>query len=140
MPTWRSTARPPDRSVVPLKLVTFEMRSISSVGRSFVIVRFNLKRNANSAIEDVRNRISSALPELPLDAFPPQVNKFDVDMAPVLSIALSGKRSQRELTELASKVVKLQLERADGVGEVEVYGGLERAINIWIDADRLKRP
>jgi HAE1 family hydrophobic/amphiphilic exporter-1 len=29
------------------------------------------------------------------------------------------------------------LERVGGVGEVQVVGGLERAINVWIDADRL---
>src|SRR5205814_6459400 len=50
---------------------------------------------------------------------------------------LSGDRSIRELTEYADKVVKVQLERAGGVGEVDVVGGLDRAINIWIDAQRL---
>ena len=114
-----------------------EMRSISSVGRSFIIIRFNLKRSANNAVEDVRNRIASTLPELPPDAFPPQVNKFDVDAAPVMSISLAGPRGLRELTELADKIVKIQLERSEGVGEIEVMGGLDRAINIWIDADRL---
>jgi multidrug efflux pump subunit AcrB len=31
----------------------------------------------------------------------------------------------------------VQLERAGGVGEVNVVGGLERAINVWVDAERL---
>ena len=43
----------------------------------------------------------------------------------------------RELTELADKVVRVQLERASGVGEVRLVGGQERAIKIWVDADRL---
>src|SRR6185436_20113850 len=59
------------------------------------------------------------------------------DSSPVLTIALSGERSLRELTELADKTVRVQLERASGVGEVQIVGGLERAINVWIDADRL---
>jgi HAE1 family hydrophobic/amphiphilic exporter-1 len=41
------------------------------------------------------------------------------------------------LTEIADKTVKVQLERSAGVGEVRLVGGLERAINIWVDADRL---
>jgi HAE1 family hydrophobic/amphiphilic exporter-1 len=41
------------------------------------------------------------------------------------------------LTELADKIVKVQIERSFGVGEVEIVGGLERAINVWVDADRL---
>ena len=54
-----------------------------------------------------------------------------------LSIALSGNLSLRELTEIADKIVKVPLERSPGVGEVQIVGGLERAINIWVDADRL---
>ncbi len=114
-----------------------EMRSICGVGRAFIIVRFNLDRDPNSAAEDVRNRVSGALAELPDDVLPPQVSKFDVDSAPVLTLAMSGDRTVRELTEMADKIVRVQLERSEGVGEVEVSGGLARAINIWVDADRL---
>src|SRR6476620_9529015 len=45
-----------------------EMRSISGVGRSFLIIRFNLKRDANAAVEDVRGRVAATMPELPPDA------------------------------------------------------------------------
>jgi HAE1 family hydrophobic/amphiphilic exporter-1 len=114
-----------------------ELRSISGLGRTFIIVRFNLNRNAAAATEDVRNRVSATLPELPQDIFAPQVSKFDVDAAPVMTLSMSGDRPVRELTELADKVARVHLERADGVGEVEVFGGLSRAINIWVDADRL---
>ncbi|MBM3823827.1 MAG: efflux RND transporter permease subunit [Verrucomicrobia bacterium] len=114
-----------------------EMRSIAGVGRCFIILRFNLNRDPNSALEDVRGRVSATLPELPPDMDPPMISKFDVDSAPILSIALSGDRPIRELTELADKTVKVQLERSEGVGEVEIMGGLQRAINVCVDADRL---
>jgi HAE1 family hydrophobic/amphiphilic exporter-1 len=55
----------------------------------------------------------------------------------VITIALSADRPLRELTELADKVVRPLLERSGGVGEVEIVGGLERAINVWVDAARL---
>jgi HAE1 family hydrophobic/amphiphilic exporter-1 len=66
------------------------------------------------------------------------VQKFDNDSTPVVTLALSADRSLRELTELGDKIVRPQLERISGVGEVQVVGGLERAINVWIDAERLK--
>src|SRR4029453_15422893 len=50
---------------------------------------------------------------------------------------LSAYRSFAELTELGDKMVRPQLERVGGVGEVRVVGGLDRAINVWIDAERL---
>ncbi|HYE64784.1 MAG TPA: efflux RND transporter permease subunit, partial [Pyrinomonadaceae bacterium] len=114
-----------------------QLRSISGQGTSIVIATFNLDRDIDTAAQDVRDRVSTVVRELPEDAMPPVVQKFDNDNAPVITIALSAERSLRELTELADKIVKVQLERAGGVGEVRVVGGLERAINVWVDAERL---
>lgn len=114
-----------------------QLRSVSAAGVSIVIVTFKLDREIDTAAQDVRDRVSTVIRELPEDATPPIVQKFDNDSAPVLTIALSADRPLRELTELADKIVKVQLERAGGVGEVNVVGGLERAINVWVDAERL---
>ena len=89
------------------------------------------------AAQDVRDKVSIAARLLPRDIRPPIISKLDNDQAPVLTLALSGDRSLRELTELADKTVKVDLERALGVGEVRLVGGLQRAVNVWIDADRL---
>jgi hydrophobe/amphiphile efflux-1 (HAE1) family protein len=114
-----------------------ELRSVSGQGTSFVIATFKLDRNLESAAQDVRDRVNTLGRQLPEDATPPVVQKFDNDSSPVLTIALSGDRSIRELTELGDKTARVQLERVSGVGEVRVVGGLERAINVWIDAERL---
>ncbi|HEV8169171.1 MAG TPA: efflux RND transporter permease subunit, partial [Pyrinomonadaceae bacterium] len=114
-----------------------ELRSVSGQGTAIVIATFKLDRNLESAAQDVRDRVNTLGRQLPEDATPPVVQKFDNDSTPVMTIALSADRSLRELTELGDKVVRPQLERIGGVGEVRVVGGLERAINVWIDADRL---
>ena len=114
-----------------------ELRSVSGQGTAIVIATFKLDRNLESAAQDVRDRVNTLGRQLPEDATPPVVQKFDNDSTPVLTIALSADRSLRELTELGDKIVRPQLERIGGVGEVRVVGGLERAINVWIDAERL---
>src|SRR5512142_237428 len=114
-----------------------ELRSVSGSGSSFVIVTFDLRRDIDSATQDVRDRVSIVLRDLPRDVDPPIVAKADTDQSPILSISLSGPRSQRELTEIADKIVKTQIERSRGVGQVDIVGGLERAISIWVDAVRL---
>jgi HAE1 family hydrophobic/amphiphilic exporter-1 len=114
-----------------------ELRSISGQGSSFVIATFKLDRNLESAAQDIRDRVNSLGRSLPEDATPPVIQKFDNDSTPVVTISLSADRSIRELTELADKTARVQLERVSGVGEVRVVGGLDRAINIWIDAERL---
>ncbi len=114
-----------------------ELRSISGEGASVVIVQFDLERDIDVAAQDVRDRVATVVRNLPAGTDPPVVSKFDNDSSPILTIALAGNRSVRELTEIADKTVKPVLERAAGVGEVRLVGGLERAISIWIDADRL---
>ena len=114
-----------------------ELRSASGQGTSFVMATFNLDRDIDVAAQDVRDRVATVLNRLPDDVDPPVISKFNNEDSPILTIAVSGDRSLRELTEIADKIVKVQLERSVGVGEVRIVGGLERAINIWIDADRL---
>ncbi len=115
-----------------------ELRSISGQGNSFIIATFNLDRNVDTAAQDIRDRVASVVRDLPEDTLPPVVSKFDNDSQPVMTIALSADRSIRELTEIADKRVKVLLERAPGVGEINIVGGLERAINVWIDPAKLE--
>src|SRR5262245_41824094 len=115
----------------------FELRSITSPGNSIIIVTFNLNRPIDVATQDVRDKVAIAVRNLPRDIRPPVISKTDNDQSPVLTVAVSGDRSLRELTELAERTVKVDIERAAGVGEVRLIGGLSRAVNVWIDADRL---
>lgn len=114
-----------------------ELRSVSAPGQSMLNITFNLNRDVDTAAQDVRDRVSSVIRRLPEDIDAPIILKQDSDNSPTLSIALSGRMSIRELTEIADKIVKVPLERSAGVGEVQIVGGLERAISIWVDADRL---
>ncbi|MGC3957055.1 MAG: efflux RND transporter permease subunit [Verrucomicrobiota bacterium] len=114
-----------------------ELRSVNGAGNTFVVATFNLDRDIDVAAQDVRDRVSGVVRELPRDMDPPTISKSDTDQQPILSLTVSGNRSRRELTEIADKIIKTQIERSPGVGEVNVVGGLERAINIWVDADRL---
>ena len=114
-----------------------ELRSICGPGTVIVIVTFNLNRQIDVAAQDVRDKVAIAVRNMPREILPPIIAKFDNDQAPVVTIALSGERSLRELTEIADKQVRPQLERSTGVGEVRIVGGLLRSVNIWVDPDRL---
>src|SRR5918992_2338095 len=47
-----------------------ELRSISSQGTSFVIATFKLDRDLETAAQDVRDRVSSVIRQLPDDVLP----------------------------------------------------------------------
>jgi HAE1 family hydrophobic/amphiphilic exporter-1 len=114
-----------------------ELRSICGPGTAIVIVTFNLNRQIDVAAQDVRDKVAIAVRNMPREILPPIIAKFDNDQAPVVTIALSSERSLRELTEIADKNIRPQLERSTGVGEVRIVGGLPRSVNIWVDPDRL---
>lgn len=114
-----------------------ELRSTTKEGLSHVVVIFHLERNREAAVQDVRDKVAAVTAKLPAGTDPPVVMKFDVEASPILSIAVAGKRSLREVTELARKLIKEDLETLPGVGSVTLVGGLERAINIEIDPQRL---
>ena len=114
-----------------------ELRSISGPGSSNVIVTFRLDRDIDTAAQDVRDKVAAVVRRLPREVDPPIVSKFDNDSTPVMTFALSGPVSLRELSEIADKTVKPVLERSKGVGEVALVGQAERTINIFMDADKL---
>ena len=114
-----------------------ELRSVSREGVSLVIVSFVLERDSEQATQDVRDKVSTILGQLPEGVDPPIINKVDPDAAPIMSVSVSGKRSLREITEIADKQFKQQLESVTGVGQVLLVGGRQRAIQVEVDADRL---
>ena len=114
------------------------LTSTSSEGVSQVVVSFRLEKDADVATQEVRDKVNRILPLLPRTITQPTVEKRDPDAAPVLTIALTADAPVRDITEYADKVLRRQLESADGVGQVLVLGGRRRQINVVFDADRLR--
>lgn len=114
-----------------------ELRSISRQGVSLLILTFNVNRDIDAATQDVRDAVNSVLNRLPVDIDPPVVRKQDVDSSPILTLAVSGHRDQRELYVLADRCVKDVIESAPGVGQVTIAGATERAVQVNIEARRL---
>ncbi|HWM84938.1 MAG TPA: efflux RND transporter permease subunit, partial [Kofleriaceae bacterium] len=108
------------------------LRSVNLESVTQVLVQFDLETQVDQAAQDIRDRISSILPQLPEGIDPPKVQKFDVGAAPIMSVALSGKLAPRDLTKLADDVVKERIQRIRGVGSVELIGGREREIHVLI--------
>ncbi len=114
-----------------------EMRAMVSEGQASIIVTFVLERDIGEAAEDVREKVSAAVRNLPPNVLPPTVAKADPDSDPIVTLAVSGTRSVRELTEIADKQVRRALETVDGVAGVDISGGSYRQINVFMDLDKL---
>jgi len=115
-----------------------ELRSTSVEGVSQVFITFLLEKNPDVAAQEVRNKIDLIVNDLPVTAEQPMVQKLDTDAAPVVRIAVSAPRSLREVTDIADKKIKQQIESINGVGNVQIVGGRTREIQIWVDPDKLR--
>ena len=113
------------------------IRSTSVESLSVVTVTFNLNRQIDVAAQDVRDAVASVISQMPRDAKPPLIKKLDTDSSPVITLVLAGQRTPRELYEIAEREVKDSVESVGGVGQALIVGGRRRAVNIWIDADRM---
>jgi len=114
-----------------------ELSSQTKEGLSRIVVQFRLERDGGEAAQDVRDKVSVVMAQLPESVDPPVVVKFDFDASPIMRIAVSGERDAREITEIARKRIKEEIETISGVGSVTIIGGEARAIQIFVDTDKL---
>lgn len=114
-----------------------ELRSTTIEGQSQVFVSFILDRDIEGAAQDVREKVATILAQLPQGTEAPVIEKFDFDAAPVLALVVSGRRSAREITELADKRIKRALEGVKDIGAVTLVGQRKREIQIAVDPNRL---
>lgn len=115
-----------------------ELRSTSVEGVSQVFITFLLEKSPDIAAQEVRNKVDLIVNDLPVTAEQPIVQKLDTDAAPVVRIAVSAPRSPREVTDVADKKIKQQIESINGVGQVQIIGGRTREIQVWVDPDKLR--
>ncbi len=114
------------------------LTSSSSDGNSNIRIEFNLDRDIDAATNDVRDRVSRIIDDLPVEADVPEVQKQDSNDDVIMWLNLvSDKLTVPELTDYASRYLVDQFSVADGVARVRIGGGQEYAMRIWVDRFRL---
>lgn len=112
--------------------------SQSEDGRSRIEIEFDIDMDINAAANDIRDRISGALRNLPDDADNPEVTKADSSEEIVVWLSLSGADySITELTDYANRFLVDSLSVQPGVARVRVGGGSDYAMRVWLDRNAL---
>ena len=115
-----------------------EITARISEGRGQITVRFVLERDLNDASNDVREKVASAVRNMPPELLPPVITKVDPDADPVMSLIVSSDAmSLRTLTELTDKQIARVIQTVNGVGQVSLAGGRAREIHIVVDVEKL---
>ncbi|WP_020473186.1 efflux RND transporter permease subunit [Zavarzinella formosa] len=133
-----SVTKPIEEAVNTISSID-ELRSSTKEGFSQVVVQFKLDKNGDIAAQEVDAKVRTILSQLPVGTDPPIIDKLSLDATPVMTIVISGNRDMREITEIARKRLKEELETTSGVGSVVLVGGRPRAVHVIVDPDKLAK-
>ena len=121
------------RTIAGLK----KMTSASTEGYSSVTLEFDAGENIDLILDDVREAVDAAKPDLPDEADEPKITEINLSMFPVLSAALYGPVSERSLVATA-RSLRDKLEALPGVLEVEIGGDRDEIVEVIIDAGSIE--
>ncbi len=114
------------------------LTSVSRDGRSTIRVEFDLEVDLETAANDVRDKVSRAVRNLPPDTEPPIVSKADADASPIIFLNIkSQQRSLLELSEIAERTFKERLQTIPGVSEIAIWGERRYSMRLWMDPFKL---
>lgn len=118
------------------------VRSISSAsnqGSSSITVEFNLSANLEAAANDVRDKVSQTVRQLPQDIDGlPTVTKSDANSNAILSLTIqSDTRSQLEVSDFAENVLAERFQTIPGISTIQIWGQKRYAMRLWLDPVRL---
>ena len=113
--------------------------SSSSQGTSNITVEFNLDVDLETAANDVRDKVSQAVRQLPQDIdAPPVVSKADANSDAILTLTLqSDTKNQLQVSDYAENVIAERLQTIPGVSGVQIWGQKRYAMRIWMDPAKL---
>jgi HAE1 family hydrophobic/amphiphilic exporter-1 len=113
------------------------MTSRNLEGVTMVVIEFELEVESGPALQEVRDKVAAIERDLPPGIDPPVIQRFDTGAVPVATVALASNLPKDELTRIADKIVKQELQQIAGVGQIDLVGGQEREIRVEVDPGKL---
>ncbi len=108
------------------------LSSSSSFGSSTIMIEFEAEADLEIAIQDLKEAVDRAKPNLPDDATDPMVIKAEANDYPIISFSIIGEKSLSELTAI-TEYLQDELEKVKGISEVSLLGGQYKNIEITLD-------
>ncbi len=114
------------------------MTSRSEEGRSIVSLEFARSTDISEAANDVRASLDRLRDDLPTEADPPGIWKFDPNSQEIIDISVTSTRDLEALTRVLEREIAQRFEQIPGVGSIDIGGGVYREIQVQLRRDRLK--
>jgi HAE1 family hydrophobic/amphiphilic exporter-1 len=103
---------------------------------AYIVTEFNLGENGLEKQQEIKGQVDSIVYDLPEDMEQPVVKKLNINQQTVMDLAVSG-ADLREAYEFADKILSQRMAAIPGVASVDIFGGRERAIRVYLDPQRM---
>ena len=114
------------------------MTSKSQLGSSTITVNMKLNTDPNAALSDVLAKVNSVRSQLPKESEDPSLDMSTGSSTSIMYISFSSDElNASQITDYLERVIKPQLFTVGGVAKVNLYGGTEFALRIWLDPERM---
>lgn len=113
-----------------------EINAFAMQNVGFITVKFSADADLEESIDDLKEKVNEALPDLRDEVENVTVKDVDITDTPISILNIYGEFSPHELHTQA-ELIKDELERVPGVNQVEMFGGEEREIAVELDPDLL---
>ena len=114
------------------------IESSATEGYTYTLIQFTLETDKLDAAAEVRDKVTSIRGNLPQDIEEPVIQRFDPTSQPIISLAISGPQSMRDLTDFVDDNIRPMVENISGIGAATIVGGAEREIQVRLKPDRLR--
>lgn len=113
--------------------------SASNQGSSNITVEFDLSADLETAVNDIRDKVSQATRNLPKDIEGiPSVSKADANSDAILSVTIQNEaKSQLEISDFVENTLSERMQTIPGVSQIQIWGQKKYAMRIWLDPFRL---
>lgn len=113
------------------------VRSRSEEGGSRVTLEFAQSVDIDVAANDVRAALDRVRRSIPPEADAPRIWKFDPNNFPIVIVGANSDMNLAELTVLLDREITKRFEQINGVGSIDIWGGIDREVKVDIKRDRL---
>ena len=129
--------QPLEQAVAQADNIDF-MTSASQLGSSTVTAYMKLNTDPNAALADILAKVNSVRSQLPKEAEDPSVTSSTGSTTAVLYLGFtSPELNASQITDYLERVIKPQMFTVGGVAKLDIYGGSQFALRVWLDPAKM---
>jgi multidrug efflux pump len=135
-----TVASPLEQQINGVEGMLYMFSQSTADGRLTLTITFGLGTDLDNAQVQVQNRVSQALPRLPVEVqrIGVTTEKASPDLMMVVHLVSPDERyDMLYLSNFAYLQVRDEIARISGVGSAQVFGAGEYSMRVWLDPDRL---